>query len=64
MRFEDLAYTSSPIQDNPSVLKVSIPKGEYDSKEIEDLRENVKKQVGNAYLVITVPKDIDLEIIV
>ena len=61
---EDFTYTTFPIQDNPQVLKVSIPKGEYKSKEIEDLHENVKKQVGNVYLVVTVPKDIDLEIIV
>ena len=61
---EDFTYTTFPMQDNPSVLKVSIPKGEYKSKEIEDLHENVKKQVGNAYLVVTVPKNVDLEIIV
>ena len=61
---EDFRLTTFPMQDNPSVLKVSIPKGEYKSKEIEDLHKNVKKQVGNAYLVVTVPEDVDLEIIV
>lgn len=63
MGTENFTYTTFPMQDNPSVLKVSIPK-DYNEKDASKLHELVKKQVGNIYLVVTVPKDVDLEIIV
>lgn len=63
MGFEDLTYTSFPMQENPQVLKVTPPDG-YPEKEVIKLHENIKKQVGNLYLVVTVPKGVDLEIIV
>ena len=63
MGFEDLTYTNFPIQENPQVLKVTTPDG-YTEKEAVILHENITKQVGNLYLVVTVPKGVDLEIIV
>ena len=63
MGAEDFTYTSFPMQENPNVLKVATPEG-YTEKDAIKLHENVKKQVGNVYLVVTVPKGVDLEIIV
>ena len=63
MGAEDFTYTSFSMQENPNVLKVTTPEG-YTEKEVIKLHENVKKQVGNVYLVVTVPKGVDLEIIV
>lgn len=63
MGFEDCTYTAFPMQENPSVLKVIPPDG-YTEKDATKLHENIKKQVGNLYLVVTVPKGVDLEIIV
>ena len=63
MGFEDLTCVNFPIQENPQVLKVTTPDG-YTEKEAVKLHENVKKQVGNLYLVVTVPKGVDLEIVV
>lgn len=63
MGAEDFTYTSFPMQENPNVLKVTTPEG-YTEKDAIKLHENVKKQVGNLYLVVTVPKGVDLEIIV
>lgn len=63
MGFEDLTFANFPIQENPQVLKVTTPDG-YTEKEAVKLHENVKKQVGNLYLVVTVPKGVDLEIVV
>ena len=60
---EDFTYTTFPMQENPSVLKVTTPDG-YTEKDATKLHENIKKQVGNLYLVVTVPKGVDLEIIV
>ncbi len=63
MGFEDSTYTSFPMQENPQILKVTTPEG-YTEKDAIKLHENVKKQVGNLYLVVTVPEDVELEIIV
>lgn len=63
MGAEDFTYTSFPMQENPNVLKVTTPEG-YTEKDAIKLHENVKKQVGNLYLVVTVPKGVGLEIIV
>ena len=63
MGAEDFTYTSFPMQENPNVLKVTTPEG-YTEKDAIKLHENVKKQVGNVYLVVTVPKGVGLEIIV
>ena len=63
MGFEDVTYTNFPIQENPQVLKVTAP-DDYTEKDAIKLHENIKKQVGNLYLVVTVPKGVDLEIIV
>lgn len=63
MGAEDFTWTSFPMQENLNVLKVTTPEG-YTEKDVIKLHENVKKQVGNVYLVVTVPKGVDLEIIV
>ena len=63
MGFEDMTYTNFPIQENPQVLKVTAP-DDYTEKHAIKLHEIIKKQVGNLYLVVTVPKGVDLEIIV
>ena len=63
MGIENFTHTALPIQDDPSILKVAIPK-DYNEKDASKLHEIVKKQVGNLFLVVTVPKDVDLEIIV
>ena len=63
MGFEELTYTNFPIHENPQVLKVTTPDG-YTEKEAVILHKNIKKQVGNLYLVVTVPKGVDLEIVV
>ena len=60
---EDFTHTAFPMQENPSVLKVTTP-DRYTEKDATKLHENIKKQVGNLYLVVTVPRGVDLEIII
>lgn len=47
----------------PPILRVSTPKGAYKEKEIDDLYKAIKAQVGEHYLPVVVPKDVELEII-
>lgn len=63
MPYENMDYTTTYLG-MKEVLKVSIPKELYKEKEIKELHTLIKKQVGDAYLVVVVPNDVQLEIIV
>ena len=56
-------FTTAPSFENRSVLKVTTPKGVYNDKQSQELYRQVKDQVGNEYLVVVVPDDVQLEII-
>lgn len=60
----DFNFTTTGFHEPRNVLKVTTPKGVYDKKMIKELYEQVTDQVGNEYLVVIVPHDINLEIIV
>ena len=47
----------------PPILKISTPVGVYKTKEYKDLYEAITAQVGEHYLPVLVPKDVELEII-
>lgn len=63
MPYENMGYTTMCLE-TKEVLKVSIPKETYKEREINELHGLIKKQVGDAYLVVVVPNDVQLEIIV
>lgn len=62
--FTDFTTTCAPTCEPRNVLKVTTPKGVYDKKMIKELYGQVTDQVGNEYLVLIVPDDVNLEIII
>lgn len=63
MPFENTSCTSTYF-DNRIILKATTPKGVYSEKEIRELHDMIEKQVGDEYLVVVVPEDVQLETIV
>ena len=49
MGAEDFTYTTFPMQENPSVLKVAIPK-DYNEKDASKLHELVKNRLATYIL--------------
>lgn len=62
MPFENVNYTTT--YENRTILKATTPKGVYKEKEIDELHDLIERQVGNEYLVVVVPEDVQLETIV
>ena len=60
--FTDFTTTTFPA--SCQILKVSVPKGVYSDKEMKKLYNDIKGQVGNCYLPVIVPDDVNLETIV
>ena len=51
------------MQDDVKILKVAIPQN-YTEKEMKNINKLVKEQVGDYYIPVVVPNDIELEVIV
>lgn len=63
MPFENMNYTPTYFE-NKTVLRVAVPKEEYEDKTIKYLYDKVSEQVKDEYLVIVVPNNVELEIVV
>lgn len=63
MPFENMNYTQTYFE-NKTILRVAVPKGEYENKTIKYLHEKVSEQVKDEYLVVVVPNNVELEIVV
>lgn len=63
MPFENMNYTQTYFE-NKTILRVAIPKEEYEDKKIKYLHEKVSEQVKDEYLVVVVPNNVELEIVV
>ena len=51
------------MQDDVKILKVAVPQN-YTEKEMKNINKLVKEQVGDYYIPVVVPNDIELEVIV
>lgn len=51
------------MQDDVKILKVAVPQI-YTEKEMKNINKLVKEQVGDYYIPVVVPNDIELEVIV
>lgn len=63
MPFENMDYTPTYFE-SKTVLRVAVPKEEYEDKTIKYLHEKVSEQVKDEYLVVVVPNNVELEIVV
>ena len=63
MPFENMDYTPTYFE-SKTVLRVAVPKEEYEDKTIKYLYEKVSEQVKDEYLVVVVPNNVELEIVV